>query len=405
MTINSPHTRWTSYITLFLPSSPTGNPRAGASKGLLAEPDNKHFLTLTVAAQSVAEELNEGHQLVLPGEKGPIAVRNAFAYSNWFRSGRTELIGVLFRLRYHFKKSRKAELDADGSNAAIFKDLMYGEAEHWGVAGKGRLFGTWWIVKQTDEGAVLLPESGDGLKGDGKNKAYLVLGVTETLQTVVAKSRLTLPLLVRMTLLPFRGRLSYDGVIAPVKVPTLAEANSLRERADKLLAAGKTIDHLVVDLPHIPYRSKGDPNIDENLEHQDPATSQEAALVAKIKAVPRKKLKEGERDHRVLIFRRFGYTAAENPNKIVFVMDGTKMAGQFTTAKLEPTAIEILQELHTILAKAKTKSKPLLAVQVDAECVDRVRFLLKDLDFLVTYYPPPSPEEEVLNEATNPYMR
>jgi hypothetical protein len=87
----------------------------------------------------------------------------------------------------------------------------------------------------------------------------------------------------------------------------------------------------------------------------------------------------------------------------MLVLDAGDAVGQTATAKLKPTALEVLKELHVVLSKSK--GKPLLGIQVDSECVDRVRFLLKEMDFLVTYYPPPSPEETVLNDATNPNLR
>lgn len=77
--------------------------------------------------------------------------------------------------------------------------------------------------------------------------------------------------------------------------------------------------------------------------------------------------------------------------------------GQLVSDALDPTPVEYIKALREAVRTAKRRPS---SIAVDCKAaVLPLRQLLKDTDLKVGYYPPPSPEEEELNDATNPHGR
>jgi len=103
------------------------------------------------------------------------------------------------------------------------------------------------------------------------------------------------------------------------------------------------------------------------------------------------------------VFRRHGYTARENPNNLVTVMQGgNPLIVYHQYSALVPTMYDILVLVDKAVGTGRGKPG---AVAIDVEyAVEALHTLLHPAGLSVVYYPPPSAEEQAFNDMTNPYL-
>ena len=106
-------------------------------------------------------------------------------------------------------------------------------------------------------------------------------------------------------------------------------------------------------------------------------------------------------DKNLFVFRRDGYTEKTNPLHEVTVIYKTRPLGVKFTTQLIPNIEEYIHLL--IEACISLKSKKPSIILIDAiEQVSLLSHLLQPTNILVHWYPPPSYEESIVNDMTNP---
>ncbi len=89
------------------------------------------------------------------------------------------------------------------------------------------------------------------LRGDGPPTAYGVVGLSEPIEAVIRK---TLPAVIETVLLPFRGQIIYDGIVAGFEVTV--DADSQRE-FNQAFRAAKASQRFLTALPEAPVGRRG----------------------------------------------------------------------------------------------------------------------------------------------------
>jgi hypothetical protein len=110
-----------------------------------------------------------------------------------------------------------------------------------------RIHDDFWVVGMDDDGTLLVPDL-------NRNMVYKVLGVHNAIYPMLQSRGFGRPVLVRLTIIPFYGRLVYDGVITGTMIqasPALSE--KLTKNVDKAVVSLNACDN---------WRSRVDPWID-----------------------------------------------------------------------------------------------------------------------------------------------
>jgi hypothetical protein len=103
----------------------------------------------------------------------------------------------------------------------------------------------------------------------------------------------------------------------------------------------------------------------------------------------------------LLVYRRFGYTEEDNPEHMIFVLNGGAPVTNFYCKELAPSVDEYIQLTDQILQSGYPKPAILL---VDSETdLDILQQLFREfVNMAVSFYPPPSTEERYFSDLTNP---
>lgn len=266
-------------------------------------------------------------------------------------------------------------------------------AKSWHV----RIHGSFWIVGDDSEGTFLIPEQNMDI-------VYQCVGLRSNLYTMISGRFQDRPAMFTVTMIPFYGRLVYDGVVVPADgfagMPALADSRTATKLKNKVQEA-KRQGRVIQRLRQLEVEGGSDEGIPSqggakrvNIENQPPATAQEASLVKRFKGI-RDVLPQGHPGG-LWVFRRCGYTKQDNPDRRIIIMAQGYPVGAFQCARLEPTATEILQEAIKAAEQAGNKRPATLMVD-DYVCFQRVKFLLAGGDLTpptaVEYYHPPTAEE------------
>jgi hypothetical protein len=280
-----------------------------------------------------------------------------------------------------------------------------------------RVNGNFWIVSQHPEtgGALMVAENNFG-------NVYDVLGIRNALYPMVAADNANqnqdpslpfTPVLLTATLIPWYGRLIYDGVVGPAhnrRVPKQANALRTQKLMDAVQAAkvqGRIIQRLretQANTTFAPAPPVATATASTGLAHHPPPTRDEAKLLHKLAALPAPlpiphpedgDTTFGAATPFIWVFRRMGYTQEENPHHggVVMVADGSILGPFQCSTGLAPTSIDILKSMVFYGSRQTTRRQASCINIDDHDCFERVRFLLKDTDIRVEYYKPPSKEE------------
>mmetsp|Transcript_16947 Transcript_16947/g.47309 ORF Transcript_16947/g.47309 Transcript_16947/m.47309 type:complete len:446 (-) Transcript_16947:307-1644(-) len=256
----------------------------------------------------------------------------------------------------------------------VMQTALSRDASFWGHQ-EYRVTGSFFAVRQIEEGMLLLRE------GDEKPTVYVALGIAENMLEVIKRAQRDLPVNLETTLLPFLGRLIYDGLQTSnmcSSTPALAELEALVEEAQ---ANGNVVDCLsLTDCPPpMPATESSRPlQLSQAAEN---ALQQIADARTDVSQAP------------MWVCRRFGYTESENPNHMAMFMAGPMLVpcDPIISNKLEYTGEELLLGLAKAVA-AMGCSPQMLAVDC-LTALEEVKDDLMEAGVHADYYPPPSEEE------------
>jgi len=106
-------------------------------------------------------------------------------------------------------------------------------------------------------------------------------------------------------------------------------------------------------------------------------------------------------DNNLFVFRRDGYTEKTNPLHEVTVIYKTRSVGVKFTTHLIPNIEEYIHLLTEACISLKSKKPSIILIDA-IEQVSLLSHLLQPTNILVHWYPPPSYEESIVNDMTNP---
>ncbi|OSX69409.1 hypothetical protein BU14_1545s0002 [Porphyra umbilicalis] len=303
------------------------------------------------------------------------------------------------------------------------------------------------VLKDTDRGSVVADAAGTTF--------YLVVGLRVSPATALTRAGFTLPFQTRLTALPFRGVLVYDGLVSGRPVPVRgAQAARLEAAYEAALAAGTVITGLIPSAsappPPPPVRTddlhamsvpqlkahltamgvsashsfdkvtlvtmvaaerltaaarradtgEGSANAEGSMRQpvdEADLSPSEAAAVARLRLFPR-------RNKTAVIFKQVALHSGDDvahpaaPHTVAVFFGGAAPLFSFSGAAPVPTTAELLE--HLLDAVNRCRFVPEL-VSVDnraaAAAVERVT---RHAGVQTTYYPPPSVEERMLTANT-----
>lgn len=260
------------------------------------------------------------------------------------------------------------------------------EAKHAAGGWHVRVHGNFWVAGQAPDtgGCYLIPE-------DNTSMVYEVLGVRSALYPMVSRHG-PRPLLYSATLIPWYGRLLYDGCVIPAgnsplpKQASPALAERLQQSIQTAVEQGRVITRLR-DMESLP---------DQATQSANGATQpEESRYLEELAALPAPI--EGNDDFEPVMpwawtFRRGGYTEEENPNhEGLIIASAGFIVGPFDCSALAPSSVDILR--NTLRYATELNRQPKVLSIDERHCCDRVKYLLRDTEIRVEYYRPPSQEE------------
>jgi hypothetical protein len=283
--------------------------------------------------------------------------------------------------------------ESELANLLFAKDAL--QSPHAAGGWHVRVHGNFWIVgsSQHTGAAYLIPE-------DSKSMVYEVLGIRNALYPMIARGPFTRPVLMAATLIPWYGRLLYDGVVRPAhdmhtpQQASRALTEKLQAAVDMAVNGGRVIARLR-DTQRVPA-SEG-PSRPRLAPNRHPPTEEEGRYMEQLAALPAPIQASMEDNFDELkpwtwTFRRMGYTEEENPGHMGIVIRGNGVAlGPFDCSALNPTSVDILRNTVTY-ARQLNRQPSVLSID-ERVCCDRLKFLLQATDVRVHYYRPPSKEE------------
>lgn len=228
-----------------------------------------------------------------------------------------------------------------------------------------------YIIEDTDAGSIVANHT--------MTTFHLVLGMRTSPAAALVRAGISLPCKVRLTALPFRGALVYDGLLGgagPVPVAA-ADRTRLLERYASARQNGQIVTGFLVDttLPAETDVKKTDRPLETLSDSEKSA----------VNAINSARKKDG-----MLVFRRFGYSEQENPRHIIVMIDGNVGRGTFMSQALVPRKDEILEEIVKLTRSGRISRR----IAVDDKLIsEEVRVVTSHAGLEVGFYPPPCPED------------
>jgi len=339
----------------------------------------------------------------LPGGQLKIAHLTSLGWSNWITESGDglELGGLdkdgIFEMVKAGNQQTLEQIEEQGlSENEVPHELYFArealQSKHAAGGWHVRVHGNFWVVGESPEtgGCYLIPEG-------NKSMVYEVLGIRNALYPLIARHNMR-PTLFKATLIPWHGRLLYDGVVMPthnLPVPKQASpalTTKLQESVQAAVEGGRVITRLrdtqaVVDAAATPA------HVEPDRSHP---SREEARYMEQLSALPAPV--EFRTDNFDVVkpwawtFRRGGYTEEENPSHTGLVIAAAgNLVGPFDCSALAPTSVDILR--NTVRYAIQLDRQPKVLSIDERVCCDRLKFLLRDTEIRVEYYRPPSKEE------------
>ena len=274
-----------------------------------------------------------------------------------------------------------------------------------------RVHGDFWLCADVEEGGTYC------VLASNPRAVYQVVGMTQPLGRLIQHSYGEGSFVRHLiTMVPWYGRLVFDGLICPVgsdgeqarhpKKASAAKAEKLREAIRLAKEEGRVISRLAqLEVPggsidgagpvdYSPLKPAVDEDDGANEGEQENPTESEQGYVDRLKALspmpPSIAGPDGGRGK--WTFRRQGYNEEENPEHSILVLSLGNVLGGFKCEALVPKSEEVLKVLTTFSEKAGFR--PIVVNIDEKKCCERVKFLLKDVKNIhIMYYLPPSREE------------
>lgn len=344
-----------------------------------------------------------------------VAHLTSLGWTNWMKENQDGLeLGdgdedSIYELTVAGNKQTLEEFEQKGvKESEVPQELLFArealQSKHAAGGWHVRVHGNFWVVGESPEtgACYLIPE-------ENKHMVYEVLGIRNALYPMVSRHGPTRPLLFAATLIPWYGRLLYDGVVMPaynLRMPKQASpalADKLQESVRAAVEEGRVITRLrdtqgitdpaMAPAPPAPVQ----PN-------RDPPTREERRYMNQLADLPGPVEMEG--DFEVVkpwawTFRRGGYTEEENPTHSGFIIAAAGfIIGPFDCSALAPSSVDILQ--NTVNYARQFNRQPKVLSIDERVCCDRLKFILQDTPIRVEYYRPPSKEETAAAMAMPP---
>ena len=131
-------------------------------------------------------------------------------------------------IRKFLKDMKKYSFPKSGPDFSVVRD--------WGEFG---VAGNFAVVKHTDEGSVLMHQD-----ADGNIKAFLSVGITQSVQSILSSIPEPLPLYIKTAVIPFKGMILCQGTIVPgsaspeLESAAIAFANGFEDGIEVLTTLG-----------------------------------------------------------------------------------------------------------------------------------------------------------------------
>jgi len=273
-----------------------------------------------------------------------------------------------------------------------------------------RVSGDFWIVGFDQDGTYLIPD-------EQREVVYQCVGIVNPIWPMVRANNPNNFVMMSLTMIPWYGRLVYDGVLTPPQgLPlTPVARDKLQQRLERSLARateeGRVIGRLTqLEVPGGSRKGLHD-NIASSIDNhtkpkaQGPPTAQEADFLAQLAGIPKSSDASASEENpgAFWVFRRMGYNEVNNPEHKGLIMVAQAELGQsfalgeFSCSQgLAPVSVDILQDL--VKWSRQQGTRPAVVGIDDIDCFERLQFLLdhpsaQGVDTRVQYYAPPSAEE------------
>lgn len=393
--------------------------------GRLLEADAREFDAICVMARDCANQLHhlcdDFYELADDRVANGACVRHlgAYVYTHFLAAPMGDGVLAMMRRKATETLSHPAVSPVQARVwDRINADLQNGDVQFWGQLGVGRVFGRFIVLEQRPEGAVLV-HLGSSPSAWTPQRVYLALGIAQSLTAPFAASGVSLPVVIWTTLVAFRGRVVYDGVMDlddPPRLPSTAVAAARRALAEAD-AKGTLVSAFTLPDRNIPVDFGGDVTKAEmppaaagrggsakaptSPALTPPPSAAEQRLLDAIARAPRAKDVSSS-----FTLRRLGYTTADgdNPNKAMTLIawpGGLMVPSACTLCRsIEPTADEVADALARAIAEVG--HVPAMMNTDSAAVAPRLRRVLRDAGVAVGFYAPPSPEEEWMTERWRP---
>ena len=402
------------------PSHPLGDDRSKAENGILEEKYGRVISDVLEVVRFIAGRFFEGDPRVQDiadidrmrsqGMMGLYRLNEfmAMAWTYWTDSGshnvpKTIHDGV-YGLLVDYIENQVPEAQPDSLQDPHYQIMARSIRTRAATGGwDTRIHADFWIVSDDPEGggAYIIPDNNPHL-------VYKVLGVTNAMYPALQRQFPGEILKMSATLIPWFGRLVYDGTLAAATggrpgPPPRASARlkeKLKQQVLESVEKGLVIERLAeLEIDSICK----DPVVIAPTPQHDP-TAEEIKYLTKIKQFAPEPLLGDDDDQEKMfrvtwVFRRMGYNETENPGHVGVIMIGQRPYGPFHCASgLAPTSIDILKA--TAEACSATNPLPYILNIDDKACAERCKFLFKEFipETRILYYPPPSAEEEKVRQ-------
>ena len=252
------------------------------------------------------------------------------------------------------------------------------------------------------QGTALIGRSdGTILVTENRKHVYLVLGLANSLyEAMGARPGRFIGINVMLTLLPWEGKIIYDGLMAATNGSFSAQA---KKDLFKVYARAVERGELIATLKQIPDTTTG-----KSSQKTKNLTSEQ---LLQFKLQMKREIDEVKfsvpmpKPFDMWVFRRHGYTLEENPERLVTVLAGSRplLLGE-QLSELLPTAEEILSILVKAMQQGvgRSSQRPTYILVDYDVIIPTLRHLLEDTGVKVEYYPPPT-KEELMGMATQPH--
>jgi hypothetical protein len=258
-----------------------------------------------------------------------------------------------------------------------------------------RVSGCFWVLDSRADGSILAHIE--------SKKVYRVQGFGSTISKMVPLGSSRRPPIVRLTLLPFRDTVVYDGLLSGVDPANLGMPREVSLKRAKGIRLRLELDYLeacedgtlITSLERKAHA--GLPPVPPQAQPAAPSAAEVAARDNLQRSISGLEHLGGSAVNGCWVFRRLDYTEEENPNHLIMVMAGSMPVSQMCTAALAPTAVEIMNGLRE--AAAVVRAVPSVVAIDHEQIVAPLRVLLGPLSIHVGYYPPPSEEEAAMTNS------